>query len=79
MTRESAALATTLTALAAAVAAGGRLLIIAAGGEHGLEGTDLAPLTAQGLRVLSFDDLTEGTVCGRGERWLRVLFTRITA
>lgn len=76
MTGESGALATTLAALAAAVAPGGTLLIIAAGGEHGLQATDLAPLPAHGLQVLSFDDLTEGPARGHGDRWLRVLFAR---
>ena len=79
------ALPATLARLAAATRPGGRLLIIAAGGPDGVAAHDLAPLGQAGLRLISFDDLTDGSLTGgvdraglAGRRWLRAVYARDT-
>ncbi|HEY7010521.1 MAG TPA: hypothetical protein VH395_16350 [Jatrophihabitantaceae bacterium] len=81
------ALRTALAALAAAVGPGGRLLIITVGAPDGPSPDELSPLSAAGLALVSFDDMTDGSMPGgvpgdrssgggRARRWLRAVYVR---
>lgn len=67
-------------AAAAAVGRGGTLLVLTRGGAATVDG----PLpvgwdpAAAGLRLIAFDDLTDGSggAAGRSSRWLRVTYRR---
>jgi len=71
-----------LRAAAAAVRAGGTLLVLTPGAAHPVDGP-LPPgwdPAATGLRLVAFDDLTDGSgsTGGRPRRWLRATYRRVS-
>jgi hypothetical protein len=71
-----------LATAAAAVRDGGALLVLTRGGTHSVGGPLPAgwDAAAAGLRLVAFDDLTDGagSTVGRPRRWLRATYRRVS-